>query len=250
MPKKKEKNGICRLCKHHKLLRESHILSEFLHDEMYDSNHQIAVVSQAYGGHISRINKGRWEYLLCDEHENFLNTEYETYASDIYRNEIIPRLKNKCEGFELAGIDYDKFKLFQLSLIWRMSVSSDEAFTKVNLGPDEEIIRKMLLAKDPGKAHEYGVIMASTKYKGRMLLDGMTEAKLQPVEGMKAYSIFIAGIVYTFFISNGLEFFPGQGLFLSANGCLTIPCLEAEDIPFLFEAIDDTQKVLRKNIED
>jgi len=249
MAKKDDNIGACRLCNEVGPLSKSHILPEFMYDDLFDNNHQIAVFSQAYGGHRSQMNSGRWERLLCEKHETFLNIEYETYASGLFRTEIIPRLKNKCERIELSGIDSSRFKLFLLSLLWRMSVSSDRAFSMVSLGSHEETIRKMLLAKEPGEQYEFGVIMASAEFEGSILMDVITEAKSHNVSGTVAYSIFIAGIVYTFVLSSQSEFIPERRLFLPLDGSLSIPCFPAERISFLAETLLDADRILRKRAQ-
>ena len=60
---------------------------------------------------------------------------------------------------EIADFDYPKLKMFFLSLLWRAGVTSRPLFRHVELGPHEERIRQMILAKDPGDSHAYSVIL-------------------------------------------------------------------------------------------
>lgn len=59
----------------------------------------------------------------------------------------------------VSGLNYQLFKLFQLSVLRRAGVSSLQFFEKVQLGKHEEVLRKLLLACDPGSAERYGCLM-------------------------------------------------------------------------------------------
>jgi hypothetical protein len=69
----------------------------------------------------------------------------------------------------VEGIDYLRFKLFQLSILWRAGVATREFFSKVTLGPHAERIRKMLLQADPGEPWEYGCITIGIHRHGTMV---------------------------------------------------------------------------------
>jgi hypothetical protein len=59
-------------------------------------------------------------------------------------------------GVTVRGVDYQKFKLFQMSLLWRAGVSSVPEFAAVELGPHEEKLRRMIEEERPGKYWDYG----------------------------------------------------------------------------------------------
>jgi hypothetical protein len=63
-------------------------------------------------------------------------------------------------GYELTGADSKRLKLFFISLLWRASVSTHSFYKRVSIGPWEEHARKMVRAADPGKADEFGVVLA------------------------------------------------------------------------------------------
>ena len=100
---------------------------------------------------IGTAQDGWKQFLLCHECEQFLNREYEkpfeTYwydtpaiASDLSEGDII----------RLSNIDYTRFKLFFLSVLWRMSISTLEELKNISLGPYAERFRKMILEKNAG----------------------------------------------------------------------------------------------------
>ena len=59
-------------------------------------------------------------------------------------------LKDKSpRGYVLGGIDYGRFRLYGLSILWRMGASRLPVFSAVKLGPHQEHLRGALLREDP-----------------------------------------------------------------------------------------------------
>src|SRR5687767_8293608 len=127
----------CRLCGKLAKLSYSHILPEFLFSPVYDDLHRTILVSSSEKEKF--IQKGIREYLLCQECELKLS-RYEGYAINVIKN--IPAFEEDLSGSFLFSnsVDYKLFKLFQLSILWRSSVSTNQMFANVNLGRHEEKI--------------------------------------------------------------------------------------------------------------
>lgn len=60
---------------------------------------------------------------------------------------------------EVETNDYDKLKLFFISVLWRAGVSRRPFFRKVRLGPHEGELRRCILEGDPGDFQNYGVLL-------------------------------------------------------------------------------------------
>jgi hypothetical protein len=133
--------NFCKLCKKEAKLRYSHILPEFFYSNMYDEKHRALKVASDEKERY--FQKGIREYLLCQECETKLS-RYEGYAAKLIRE--IPNFSPDTSGLFLysENVDYLRLKLFQLSIIWRASISKDRMFESVKLGRHEEKIRKML----------------------------------------------------------------------------------------------------------
>ena len=144
---------ICRLCRKLATLRHSHILPEFFYSSVYDDLHRTMLVSSSEKEKL--IQKGVREYLLCQECETKLS-RYEGYAIKVIQN--IQNFEHDSNGSFIFSndIDYKPLKLFQLSILWRGSVSTNQMFANVNLGKHEERVRMMLAQENPGKAADYG----------------------------------------------------------------------------------------------
>jgi hypothetical protein len=59
-----------------------------------------------------------------------------------------------------TGIDYAKLKLFFISLLWKAAVSNHYFFSRVNVGPFEPQLRRMILKGDPGDPDTFAITVA------------------------------------------------------------------------------------------
>lgn len=148
----------CYLCLKDKELRNSHVIPEFVYKELYGSKHKFHVLSTLKNRPRPMEQKGIREKLLCNECEGKLLL-WEKYAREILLGGAGVTVQRDGELLILSGLDYDKFKLFQLSILWRASVSTHPMFSKVNLGPHEERIRKFVDSKNPGRYTDYPCVI-------------------------------------------------------------------------------------------
>lgn len=158
MGHKKRKLQKCNLCHTFSDLRHSHILPEFFYLTIYDKKHRAIVDSSDKTSKMRIEQKGIREYLLCERCEQRFS-KYELFAAPIIK--LIPELINEGTNhiLEIPHIDYKIFKLFHMSLLWRASISNNFMFSKVNLGNDEERLRRMLLDENPGEVEEFACVM-------------------------------------------------------------------------------------------
>ncbi len=146
----------CRLCKIEKtLVKKSHIYPDFLYKDLYDKNHKIIKVSTEEiikkNPKISRPSSGVYEGgLLCSDCENrLIGGKYESYLADILsgKNKDVKCTKGKSgdiETLKVKNLDYQRFKNFFLSILFRADICTFEEFTDINLGPYNEKIRKII----------------------------------------------------------------------------------------------------------
>ena len=211
--------NICRLCLKEAELRNSHILPEFLYGNLYDEKHRTLLISR---GDEKVIQKGLREKLLCQSCETKLS-KYEQYAK-----EIIDEIPNFAKDDNLGliysdGVDYVKLKLFQLSILWRASISSHVAFSQVNLGSHENIIRTMLDTGNPGNVIDYGCLMILTLETE--LLHAIIQSPTRftkKLEGHTAYKFPTGNLEWIFLVTRYRISHHLQQLFLQENGFLRI----------------------------
>lgn len=158
----------CRLClKDNKLLKRSHIISNFLFTDVFDDKHRMVkfeMNNQSLNDQI--VQSSLWESdLLCSDCDNEILSKIETYAMKYfilpvkdYSKNLPPPSQMKTELFK---VNYQSIKLFLLSLLWRVSISKNPAYKYINLGKHEDIIREMLNNNNPGALNEYPFLIYS-----------------------------------------------------------------------------------------
>lgn len=210
----------CRLCHKRTMLCDSHIIPEFMYKPLYDSKHRFFRLSTGDWPMRSCKQKGLRERLLCTDCEaQFSN--YERYASGVMYGGVPIEITMKPNAFE-ARVDYRLFKLFELSLIWRMGVTSVSEFNDVLLGSHERRLRKMLQNEEPGETATYGcILLFPVSY--RQILDhlimSMGMVKIQRVQCCR---FIVAGMCWLFFLSYEATDKRKEGLFLQREGLLRI----------------------------
>ena len=223
----------CHLCLKDKVLQNSHIIPEFFYKPVYDGIHRLHVWSSGPDKINKYWQKGIREKLLCITCEQFLSP-LEDYVKRVFYGGVEVEIKHERYGEALRNIDYQKFKLFQLSLLWRSSISSKKFFSEVKLGPHENRIREMLITKNPGEVHEYGCIMMCLLIDGNRPLDQMI---MQPdslrIDGHRCFRFLLGGCLWIFFVSKHSKNFRHKELFLSKKGELTIPLVPAERVDLI-----------------
>jgi hypothetical protein len=195
---------ICALCLRERKLRLSHIVPEFAYKPAYDDLHRMHAIPGHAPEEHAYLQKGLRDQLLCDECEGFVNDNFEKPFNKFWvEGDQLEKMRAAGRNV-IDGIDYGSFKLFHLSVVWRASVCKNPAFSKVSLGPHEETIRKMLLAKDPGPAWLYpitcGVII--NEENGKICHELMMSPMSFMVHGHRGVDISFCGCKWLYFISS------------------------------------------------
>jgi hypothetical protein len=191
----------CGLCHSEKELRNSHIIPEFFYKPLYDSKHRFNVIALTESEKNRYEQKGLREKLLCDDCEQQIG-QYEDHVRRIFYGGTGIYIKNG-NPIVISGIDYQKFKLFQLSLLYRAAISNLEFFHNISLGPHEEIIRKMLLEENPGKKLEYPCLILMLLIQSKEIIDAMIYPPQElRIEGHYSYRFILGGCFWIFFVSS------------------------------------------------
>jgi hypothetical protein len=218
----------CKLCGKNNNLIKSHIIPEFFFKPAYDKLHRINIFSTNIKERNRYIQKGVREPLLCKKCEQLISP-WEKYVREVFYGGVgidIAFYENK---ILLSNINYNEFKLFSLSFIWRASVASDKFFSYINLGPHEEKVKRMILDQDPGKPHEYGCIIILLTLSNRVFDDFILQPDQLPVDGQNCIRFTLGGCLWLFNVSSHSNTFGGKPYFLQENGSLVIPKQSAEN---------------------
>ncbi len=204
----------CKLCLQElPLLKKSHIIPNFMYESLRDENNRFFNID------IKKFHKSKPIYtgvfdqnLLCKKCDNEVIGRYETYGQKIlfggklYVGENVEFQNRKNQNgvvtTHVSGVDYKKFKIFLLSLLWRASISNKDFFKEVALGPHEEIIREMILSGNPGRQTDYPCLISTYLNSNNELPSDIVgqPQRIKNNDGFK-YSFLIRGFVYMFFVS-------------------------------------------------
>jgi len=211
----------CALCKQKKELRDSHIIPEFLYKFLYDLNHKYTRLSTKRKPKRSFEQKGIREKLLCDNCERQFS-KYESYAKGVLSKiETVQKQTSDSKRFEVK-VDYTKFKLFELSIVWRVGVSSVPDFKDIVLGSHKRRLRKMLREEIPGSTEQYGCMLL-WPVSNRDILDELIKSMgMWKIRGVQCCKLVFAGMCWLFFLSKKIDDERQKGLFLQSDGSLRI----------------------------
>lgn len=222
---------VCRLCSTNERLCESHIVSEFFFKQLYDETHRYFAMSNSRGERIHLLQKGLREELLCPDCESRISS-YESHACAVLYGGAEITVEKLGNTLRIAEIDYRKFKLFLLSMLWRLGVTSLPVFQGIKLGSHEDKLRAKLLDENPGEPWEYGCLITGLLHEGQVFKELITPPGLARLDGHHIYTTAIGGFLFSFFVSNHK---PAQGedAFVQKDGTLTILRKEFTEVPFL-----------------
>ncbi|WPV01916.1 hypothetical protein SNE26_09035 [Mucilaginibacter sp. cycad4] len=228
--------GICKLCLRERELRHSHILPEFMYQNIYDAQpkrfYSLNIDLSDEEKSFSKIQqKGIREYLLCTECEGLLS-KYENYAAEtIYAKNKGNKayIVNQSEtinqdGFlyEYAGFSYPDFKIFLMSLLWRLIIS--DSFQTPDVAPEiAEKLRAAILSQNPLEYDDFGCLLQVIKYKKGEIMGNFI---LQPFLTKNAKSdiinILIDGFMYSFYLNSKSISESQKEVFLKEDGKMQI----------------------------
>lgn len=211
--------GICKLCLKEKELVESHIIPKFMFKGMKDEKKAFFEITYNLDTAESKKQKKQKEdfdrNILCADCDNRIIGGYEDYAKkSMYGENLDPKIAPVCKNYINPGdgieysvcknIDYGKFKLFLLSLLWRASITTRPLFGEVSLGKThEERLRKMIYENIIPSEHEYPIMMTSfmrTEHNLRNLIGQPKRIKM--MGGLNGYVFLIDSVQFLFAVTS------------------------------------------------
>jgi hypothetical protein len=209
LPALAEKIMECKLCGNEtKLLRKSHIIPDFMYQDLFDEKHRIheVVVNKEYPLKSKMRQSGVYDKnILCSNCDNKIIGSLESYASYALYDGIELTVEHSTDNLRkyinVKGLNYSKFKLFLLSILWRASISNLPVFQYVNLGKHEQIIRDKILNNDPGSSNEYPCAIFTHLHNSKISHQIIAEPKCNSSNEQQICAFLISGNLFLFFTS-------------------------------------------------
>lgn len=204
---------ICKLClQDKKLLTKSHIIPNFMYKGITDEKGRLFVLDTTRPEKKQVIQSGAYEAnILCHECDNEILSGFETYANNHFyskdynaHNDKFQQIRNPDGACftRCADIDYTKFKLFLMSILWRISISTYKQFTNFKLESEpEENLRKALLEGNPLATDDFACFVSTHALDEDVPTDLVI---VKPYDG-KVGIIYIDNFIYKYYINEILE---------------------------------------------
>jgi hypothetical protein len=222
-------------------LRLSHIIPKFIWRDsgLIGAGKKFDVTCISDEAH-SEANRqdGFKESLLCNACEGHFGT-FERYMSQRLRG-IFDRTVGRPDGsvFIWTGWDYQTTKLFQMSLLWRMGVSSLPMYGMVNLGSHTERMRRMLLAEDPGEPWRYPCACILPYHNGVPVRDLFTQPESFKSKRRDGYRYLIGGMLLFTTASNHPTTVIPRQTWLRESGEWLMICQDIREQNFIRDQIE------------
>jgi hypothetical protein len=229
------KLDICALCKESKALVASHIIPRFflraatseIREGKRVGKRETSVMQ--FGEHPVSwdVQEGSFERshglvrkLLCKDCEAKIG-KWEDYARNIlYGRSPGPDIRKRDIGESIADqlgprnmtakyfldlrqttVDYQKFKLFELSILWRAGIEERSWGREVKLGPFQEELREHLLNDDPGPPLYLPVIIVDLRDKDIHFEGVLPSVELLTKQPFHLYRFALGGYWWFFSVS-------------------------------------------------
>lgn len=231
----------CRLCGEFRDLCNSHALPDSAFRRLLREGDGKAVSLMDDKDTPVRYSSDSWgAKLLCSSCEDKLNQAYDKFGIGVLTGQKCSVLRGN-SGVTFRSIDRQRFRMFFLSLVWRISISDHENYQNIKLPHNwEQILRAALQSGSKVRSSEFTV----TIYR---LRDSTPEGfSFDDLRGLipspfgRAFDrvISICFVIYGFFVEIFLPRLPARlsnrpGVLTGNMSVFFTPYLEIMDVPEL-----------------
>ena len=188
---------ICKFCGNDRKLIKAHVIPEGFFRRFRSSPNSLRLITNEVGEHEKRAPVGVYDKaIVCGGCESLWKTwgEYaQLLLADTPLNSEVRYHKGQLLAHIVKDFDYDKLKLFFISILWRASASTQPFFSKIVLGPFEKAAKQHISTADAGGADDFAVILA--KFDASLAKPIMPSPHKVEFCGVTYYRFYISGYV-------------------------------------------------------
>lgn len=227
----------CQLCLQERDLVQSHIIPAFQFKPLKKGDGRYYELSTNPAEKERPGQRGFTEKMLCAECDNVRIQRNEDYFARLWNRGPLEAPQQHGRFLIFRDYEYKRVKNCLLSILWRMSLSTHEAFGAVSLGEKhEEILRAGLLADREFAENEYAVTVTTPFFEGEFFEDFILPPDSHRMDGNRLYRCVIAGMLYTFVVGSA-RIAPALLAMSLRKDEFPIARMEVKDIPFLAGAV-------------
>lgn len=187
---------ICKLCGENKKLIKAHIIPEGFFRPLRYGSAVPEIHSNINGVFPKRSPIGIYDKnILCEKCDKYIGS-WDDYAHQLliqdFSEELAVQKGNTKAAYKIDNFDYKRLKLFFLSILWRATISSQPFYSKIQIGPHERIIKKMIATENPGKPYDYAVSLAKFSDPN---VNAMLDPHKKRFDGINYCQFYITGFV-------------------------------------------------------
>ncbi|WP_156966940.1 MULTISPECIES: hypothetical protein [Paraburkholderia] len=155
--------GECRMCSTVGPFVKSHIVPSAFVSPLRPEGEDAAVRMYPTDGRAKNVWTGVYGRFLCPECEKLMQP-WDDYGTELFLQE--PRVAQGPDVLLVGDgtFNYQKLKLFVMSMVWRASVCGHEYFARVRLDEREDEYRQRLLDSDPGTSTDPRIIIYKLRF--------------------------------------------------------------------------------------
>ena len=175
---------------------------------MYDNKHRLLPITTRNTSPLKLLQKGIKEHLLC----KYCEVKLSRWEPILKRSLVdIGNLESRSLDIEkirenfikVNGLSYKEIKLCLLSILWRMSISSNDFYSSYNLGPYEEKIRKHILEENYVSELQYPISITRYELDGEFtsgIIAGFPPGRYTSIFTVQQFIIW--GHLFKFFVND------------------------------------------------
>lgn len=171
------------------------------------------------------VQDGAKEYLLCEGCERYLNENFEKpFEREWMRSEHL-QAGLKLQPPRVEGLSYKEFKLFHLSVIWRMGAAQTMGFEHFDLGRHAEVLKTMVRNGEPGTPDDYPFgATALLDDSGAAVFDLLGGAGIRKLGNLELATAVFAGCSWAYMLTTDITDVPKalRARLFRADGTLPI----------------------------
>jgi hypothetical protein len=234
------RTGICHLCRSPTELCRSHALPKSLFKELTRNFGGKAIAITDDATTLIQYSSDTWDrHLLCAACEDKLNKSYDEYGMAVLRGRLAS-LRRGETGMTFQSIDRQRLRMFFLSILWRISVSSHHSYSNIDLPShwQAELHEALLKGKRVASSRFH---VAIYRLRDTTPSQGFSEEDLESIvmaPFARGYNCFISVcyLFHGFFVETFLPRLPKQevgkpGVLTGTGEVFMTPYLEVLDVP-------------------
>ena len=181
---------------------------------------------------------GRWEKVVAEEMQGrrgaTITGEVARYHGPI---RLAPTKRPEYSYLDMQNCDYAAWRLFTLSLLWRMDTSTLPELEQVELGEHASSIKEMILEGDPGEPLDYPCFVYTLWLDGKRLKGFMSSPHETEYKGYPAFEMAFGGMGWLFIIGRDVRCTSLPAFAMSRTGQMRMMVRDGRHVNWLWEGV-------------